>query len=138
MSQPLLLDTCAVIWIAEDSPISDEAVTAMDEAYDAGRPVYVSPITAWEIGVLAAREQWVSALPPARWFERFLSLEAIELTALSPQILIAASFLPGPTQMDSADRILAATAREQGLTLITRDRNMLDYAAHGHLLAIAC
>jgi len=138
VNQPLLLDTCAVIWIAEDAPLTNEAVEAMDESHDTDRPVCVSPITAWEIGVFAARERWVSTLPPVQWFERFLALPGIHLTDMGPSLLISSSFLPGPIHKDPADRILVATAREQALTLVTRDRHLLDYGDRGYICAIAC
>jgi len=35
------------------------------------------------------------------------------------------------------DRILVATARVERLTLLTRDRALLDYAAKGHMRALA-
>jgi PIN domain nuclease of toxin-antitoxin system len=36
------------------------------------------------------------------------------------------------------DRLLIATARELKAPLVTRDRRILDYAAQGHVDAIAC
>jgi PIN domain nuclease of toxin-antitoxin system len=57
---------------------------------------------------------------------------------MSPELLIAASFLPGKPPRDPADRIIAATARDLGATLITRDRVLLDYGAQGHLSVVAC
>ena len=38
--QPLLLDTCAVIWIAEDEKLAPEAIAAIDAAYQAEVPTY--------------------------------------------------------------------------------------------------
>jgi PIN domain nuclease of toxin-antitoxin system len=46
--------------------------------------------------------------------------------------------LPGRLHDDPIDRILVATARREGLTLITRDRAILDYAAQGHVRALPC
>jgi PIN domain nuclease of toxin-antitoxin system len=51
---------------------------------------------------------------------------------------LAASFLPGDFHNDPADRFLVATARVMGVALLTRDRKILDYAAAGHVRAIAC
>jgi len=62
-------------------------------------------------------------------------LRAAEMT---PDILIASSFLPGNPPRDPADRILATTAREFGYKLVTRDRPLLDYAEQGHIQALAC
>lgn len=39
---------------------------------------------------------------------------------------------------DPADRIIAATARAFGQTLITRDGELLPYAKAGYLAAINC
>ncbi len=138
MTAPLLLDTCAAIWIAEDAPLSDAAVAAMDEAFDTRQPTFVSPITAWELGTLVARGQFKSVLPLHRWFERLLKIPGLKLADMSPSILISSSFLPGEFLRDPADCILAATARECGYTLVTRNPALLAYAQEGHLHAIAC
>ena len=53
--QPLLWDTCAAIWIYEKARLAQAALDAMNAAHREGVPSYVSPITAWEVGMLAAR-----------------------------------------------------------------------------------
>jgi PIN domain nuclease of toxin-antitoxin system len=136
--QPLLLDTCAVIWINGDEPIKPEAVAAMNAAYAQSVTTFVSPITAWEIGLLASRERLRLLITPERWFGKILELPGTALAELSPDLLIASSFLPGKPPRDPADRIIAATARHLGATLITRDGALLGYAKQGHLNAIAC
>jgi len=134
----LLLDTCATIWLALGEPVSAETSDAVRGAATSGEPTYVSPITAWEIGMLAARGRMNLLMAPERWFERLLEAPGLRLADMSPHILIASSYLPGAPPNDPADRILAATAREYGYTLVTRDRPLLDYAAQGHVLALAC
>ena len=39
---------------------------------------------------------------------------------------------------DPVDRIMAATARAFGYTLVTRDRRLLDYGRGGHMRAMPC
>ena len=136
--QPPLLDTCALIWIAEDEALTDEAATVLDQAFAADIPTYVSPISAWEIGVLAAREAISLSIAPQRWFARVLETPGVRLAGLSPELLIAASFLPGAPPRDAADRIIAATARDLGATLVTRDRALINYGAQGHVRALGC
>lgn len=99
---------------------------------------YVSPITAWEIGLLARKGRFKSHYAPDRWFEKLMSAPDTMLAELSPKVLIDSSSLPGSLHNDPADRILVATAREFGLTIMTRDRALLDYAEAGHLSALAC
>jgi PIN domain nuclease of toxin-antitoxin system len=138
MNAPLLLDTCAAIWIAMEEPFSDEALDALQRARETGEAVYVSPITAWEIGLLVARGRMNLLMAPARWFERLLQAPGLQLAGMSPDILMSSSFLPGKPPRDPADRIFAATAREYGYRLVTRDRPLLDYAQEGHIQALAC
>jgi PIN domain nuclease of toxin-antitoxin system len=138
MNTPLLLDTCAAIWIAEDQPIAKEAIEMMDRAIAANEPVYVSPITGWELGLLVSRGRMNLLMSPQRWFERLLQAPGLRLAEMSSNVLISSSFLPGVPPRDPADRILAATAREYGYQLVTRDRPLLEYAREGHIQAFAC
>ena len=57
---------------------------------------------------------------------------------MGPDVLIASSCLPDTPPRDPVDRILAATAREYGYRLMTRERPLLDYATQGHVQALAC
>ena len=137
MSQPLLLDTHAAIWAAEDqlSPSSAELLT---RCYNEGVPLLLSPITAWELGLLLSRGRIRIPRSAVEYFRQISDLPGVQLAAMPPELLLASSFLPGFPPADPADRILAATAREYGYTLLTRDRALLAYAEEGHLHAIAC
>lgn len=136
--QPILLDTCAVIWIAEEEAIAPAAAEMLNAAHVAGVPSYVSPITAWEVGLLVSRERLKLLITPERWFERLIKLPGMRLAELRPDVLIASSFLPGAPPRDPADRIIAATARDLGCTLMTRDRVLIEYGDQGHVKILAC
>ena len=138
MAASLLLDTCAAIWITENEELSDEAVDAMDAAYRAGAQVFVSPITAWERGLLSAGGKLRSPIQPLVWFERLIRDAKLAIAPLTPAILVDSSFLPGNIHRDPADRILISTARALDLMLITRDRPILAYANLGYVRALAC
>ena len=138
MDAPLLLDTHALIWIVEDEAISGAATRALNEAHAADRFVYVSPISAWEVGLLVARGRLTTIVKLQLWFERVLQVSNVRLAEMSPDMLISSSFLPGEPPRDPADRIIAATAREYGYVLMTRDRALLTYAEQGHIQAIGC
>jgi PIN domain nuclease of toxin-antitoxin system len=134
----LLLDTHAAIWIVEDQPLAKGAVEAIDAAYRAGSTIFVSAITAWEIGLLVSRNRLSLVARPERWFQRLLAIPGVRLADLSPDILIASSFLPGRPPRDPAGRILLATARDLGATLVTRDRLLLTYGEDGQVNTIPC
>jgi PIN domain nuclease of toxin-antitoxin system len=134
---PLLLDTNAAIWFLRDE-LSASASERLDDAAFAGIVTYVSPITAWEVGQLVSRDRLNLGTTPQRWFARILATPNVLLAELSPDILIASSFLPGAPPRDPMDRILIATARDLAAILVTRDREILEYAGDGHVAALQC
>jgi PIN domain nuclease of toxin-antitoxin system len=135
---PLLLDTCAAIWFAGDMPMAKVATETLNSSFATMTPVYLSPISAWEVGLLCSRGRMRFPIPPQIWFRRLSNVQGVALADLSPEVLVASSFLPGDPPRDPADRIIAATAREHGYVLMTRDRPLLDYAQQGHIQAIGC
>ena len=137
MKQPYLLDTCAALWLVADTMAAD-VEAALVKADAAGLSTYVSPITAWEVGNLARRGRFASSLTPKRWFERLLNLRSAVLAEMPPEVLIASTELPNFPTSDPADRIIAATAREYGFTVVTRDAALLDYGKQGYLNVLEC
>jgi len=133
----LLLDTHAALWLDSGAPMAPEAVAAIDGAA-ATAGVLLSPVSAWEIGLLAAKGRVALDLPPPAWLERFLALPGVRLLPLSATAALASSFLPEPFHGDPADRMLVATARELGAALVTRDERILAYATAGEVRALAC
>ncbi|WP_181707389.1 PIN domain-containing protein [Chthonobacter rhizosphaerae] len=138
MADGLLVDTCAAIWILEDAELSSFAITAMDDAFDLGRPVFVSTITAWELGMLASRNRLSLGAEPHDLFGLLLSRAGFKEQPLRADVAIASSYLPGDPPRDPFDRIIIATARAHDLTILTRDRLTLSYADAGHVSALAC
>ena len=137
-SRPVLLDTCAAIWLVNGDPMSARSRQAINAAVTANVGVYVSPISAWEIATLAAKGKIRLQLTPQDWFDALLRLPGIRLAVMPPRILIASTVLPGTPPRDPADRIIVATARAFQQILITRDSLLLRYAHAGHLNAIRC
>ena len=138
----MLLDTCAVIWLANGDALSRQAMTAITYASGA-EGVLISPISAWEVGRLSRpgtrRTAVLQFLPdPQTWFARVLAGPGIRAVSFTPEIAIDASFLPGDLHSDPGDRIIVATARRLGVPVITRDRQIIAYGTAGHLDVIRC
>lgn len=133
----ILLDTCACLWVVADE-ISDSAAAALTATRDAGLLAYVSPISAWEIGMLSQKGRFRTSYTPQRWFQELMSKPFVAAAPLPPEVLMESSFLPGSMKEDPADRIIAATARAFGLTVMTRDKALLDYGREGHLSVLEC
>ena len=84
---PLLLDTNAAIWLSRDE-LKASASEKLDEAARVGVATYLSPITAWEVGLLVSRNRLSLGTAPQRWFARILAMPNVHLAELSPDILI--------------------------------------------------
>jgi PIN domain nuclease of toxin-antitoxin system len=137
MSEGLLLDTCAIIFIANKAKIRPAAESALRVALE-GEQIWLSPISAWELGMVISTGRLRSTIGPLEFFENFVDKSAAHSTVLSPRIMVAATYLPLLAHKDPFDRLLIATAREHDLTLVTSDRAILDYGAAGHVKTLAC
>lgn len=137
MARSLLLDTHAAIWLVAGT-LSPEIV---DRIVFAGLAdgVFISPVSAWEIGLLSTSPNGPRFKPdPQAWFATLLGKPIIKLAALTPSAAIASASLPGEFHRDPADRMLVATARERGIPLVTRDSRILTYADGGHVQVLPC
>lgn len=117
--------------------MSDAAQRAMASG-EATNTLFMSPISAWEIGILVRKGRLLLSMGPDAWLDAFLVSSGAKLAPMPPRTLIAASFLPGDPPKDPADRIILATARAENLTIVTRDAEMLSYASAGHVRAVRC
>jgi len=135
-AEALLLDTHVWIWLNEGgAELGDSVVRQIDGAAAQGL-AFVSVMSVWEVGMLHAKQRVTLGLALPLWVERALA-PPITLGALTPEIAMNCHSLSG-LHSDPVDRILVATARIEELTLVTRDRVILDYAAQGHVRALPC
>ncbi|WP_420462062.1 type II toxin-antitoxin system VapC family toxin [Candidatus Palauibacter sp.] len=116
----LLLDTHVFLWCLSDvARISDLARSAI---VDPRNEVFVSAITGWEIEAKRAKgrldaPEGLSTLVEKRGFTHLpLEFRHAEEAARLPVL-----------HRDPFDRFLIAQARVEGLTLVTRDRRVLQY-----------
>jgi PIN domain nuclease of toxin-antitoxin system len=137
----VLLDTCAVIWLANGDPLARQAARRIVQAGLSGG-VFVSPVSAWEVGMLGNPRGGRRALrflpDPGEWFARVMAGPGIRSAALASEIAVDASYLPGDLHGDPADPLLIATARHLGVPIVTRDTKITAYAGQGFVQAIAC
>lgn len=85
--------------------------------------------------MLVAKDRLALAQDLRSWTDRLLQLDGIEIADLLPSIALDSASLPGSFHADPADRMIVATARHHQATLITADRQILAFAAAGHLIA---
>jgi PIN domain nuclease of toxin-antitoxin system len=138
ISKGFLLDTCAMIWLSHGESIEETAIAAIRDSHASGEMLSVSVMSVWELGMLVSKGRLHSTKPADLWFEEFVEAGEISVQDVTPRVLVAASFLPGPVHNDPVDRILIATARERDLTILTRDRAILGYGMAGHVKTFRC
>jgi len=121
----LLLDTCSVIFVAQDPSRLSRATR--DLLVDSSNVVFASVVTAGELACLADRKRIILPLHWKSWFRDCVEKNGWNLVPLTIEIMEEAYSLPDPIHRDPVDRILIATSRIEEMTLVTTDRLILDY-----------
>jgi PIN domain nuclease of toxin-antitoxin system len=131
-----LLDTHVLIWtVLQASREVSKGFFAEMESWQQNGLVFLSPFTAWELALLVEARQLDLGMTVERVWQSATQDDGFSIATLNAHTLIEANRLPGFPHRDPADRILVATARENGMTFVTRDKKLLDYARAGHINA---
>ncbi|MBZ9987953.1 type II toxin-antitoxin system VapC family toxin [Mesorhizobium sp. BH1-1-5] len=134
----ILLDTCFMLWLSTEQPVTRVAVDKVASTRKNGGVIAVSIMSAWEIGMLVSKGRLPFIKSPLAWFEGFVKAGATSVEGIDSELLVESSFLPGAVHNDPADRIIIATARSRNLEIITRDRAILAYGAAGFVKTVPC
>jgi PIN domain nuclease of toxin-antitoxin system len=122
----ILLDTHALIWLAEGHPqLGDRARQLADHAL-AHDGLGVSAITFWEIAMLHQRGRIQLLQPVAAWRQRLIEHGVREWPVTGEVGMAAAALLE--FHPDPADRFITATALLHGTTLVTADDRILAWS----------
>jgi PIN domain nuclease of toxin-antitoxin system len=120
----ILLDTHVLFWMGNDSKrLSRRAREAIRQArqgqgrHNAG--LAIATITVWELAWLAKNGR-IAVAGSVESFVRELVARTI-LRPVTPEIAVLAVRLPNEFPKDPADRLIAATAMVEGMTLVTAD-----------------
>lgn len=134
----LVLDTHVWIWfMMGDARLrGTRGLRIIDRAMQRDE-IRISVISAWEVGMLASKGRIELPMDCLSWVEEALSKPGISLAPITPTIAVASSQLPGEIHGDSADRLIIATARTLGATLVTDDRAILSYGKQRFLKTLS-
>ena len=120
----LLLDTCALLWLVAGGTSLSRA--ARDAIAAPSTRLFVSAITAFEIGVKHRRGALTLPVAPRLWYGRALAFHAVEEIAIDGRIAVRSTELP-QLHADPCDRIIVATAQRDDLVILTPDPLIRSY-----------
>ena len=120
------LDTHVLIWWLHENTRLSQAQRDVLSAADAGSPLLVSDISVWEVATLWCLGRIRLSLPLRDWLDKAVAPPLVRRQGISPAVAAELAALPESFHRDPADRILVATARVTGATLLTRDRRIVD------------
>ena len=113
----LLLDTHAWAWsLTGDDRLSAKAVALIEKA----ETILVSPISLFEIGQNVRLGKWPEMEPFLERLSDLLQEQGGITAALTPDICLSAAMMDWQHR-DPFDRLLAATAMQNGIPIISAD-----------------
>ena len=125
----VLLDTHVWLWaVGDNSQVSKEFVLIYEKDIRMNR-VFLSPMSIWEVGMLAQKGRIELKMDTLEWVNKALEMPGIRLCPITPRIAIQSTRLPGEVHGDPVDRLLLATALEENLVLVTCDTKILNYSS---------
>jgi PIN domain nuclease of toxin-antitoxin system len=121
-----LLDTAVLVW-ALDDPEHLPAPCRKVLLDGSNHPLGLSAVSLWEIAHGEASGRFRLNRPLADWIAAATRFPFVSVVAIGEREAVEAARLPGNFQGDFADRVIVATARIHGLTVLSAEKDILGY-----------
>lgn len=120
----ILLDTCTLLWLVAGADRLSAA--ARERLREGAGELFVSAISAFEIGVKQRKGKLALPMDAERWFTRAVEFHGLLEIPLDSRIAVRSTQLP-PLHADPCDRMIVATAQLLGLTVLSPDPRIAAY-----------
>jgi PIN domain nuclease of toxin-antitoxin system len=131
LSEGLLLDSHVWVWIANVTLHPDLSLVQKLNAAAATNSIYLSSMSLYEIANATLRGRINLFRPLEDWLTTNLRRPGPRLVEVTPAIVVETTKLPASFHGDPGDRLIAATARLMGFTLVAHDKALLRFGKHG-------
>ena len=120
----LLLDTHSFLWfVLDDQRLSSTAKAAIE---DAANEIEVSPASYWEIAIKIALKKYTLPQPYQNFMEQQIAANQFRILPIEVRHTAILTTMPHHHR-DPFDRLLAAQAIAESISLISRDTHFDDY-----------
>ena len=121
----LLLDTHILLWsLLEPERLSDKVTRELENP---ANEIWISPITTWEIIILAEKGRVELNDEPVAWMQNVFNSVPFKQATLNHEVAMQSRLIKLPHQ-DPADRFIAASAAVYDLILVTSDKYLIKAA----------
>ncbi len=124
----IVLDTHAWVWFVSNPELLSKKAKRTIERAVVDKNVFISSISAWEVALLTSKKRLLLSMEVADWIKKSEMLPFVNFIPVDNSIAVKSVNLPQPFHSDPADRIIVATAISLGVSLITKDERILEYA----------
>lgn len=121
----ILLDTHVLVWMVSDSSrLSRAAARELRKAEQTG-DMAIASITLWELALLYHHGRLRTSGSIESAIRMILEKSRVQVLEVNPEIAALTTTFPDSFPKDPGDRLIGATARAYGLTLVTQDDRIL-------------
>jgi PIN domain nuclease of toxin-antitoxin system len=119
----VILDTCALLWLAQgEGELSEVAL----QRIDAAPVVYISAISGFETGIKVQKGTLELPDRPADWLTAVLAHHNLEVLPLDLEICIRSTALPA-IHANPCDQMIIAAAQVHHMPVVTTDPIFAQY-----------